>query len=247
VAAPRKVSASNNRAAVASRAGSRSGGGSRQVPRRLGRPVASDGDERRRLIIQVARRLFAQSGYLGTTNRAIADKAGITTGAIYHYFPSKLDVYLAVFEETDEVILARYREVTSDASLNFDERIAAILEVSPQLNVEDETLAAFIITAAFEANHNQDLMPTYQKHDRTIMRFFEQLVDQGVAEGVVSPGAGREAVLDALRVLTLGLTLFSVRVKDPERHRRAAAAIVKSLRGELFPATPARRRRAAAR
>lgn len=232
----RKASPSDIRAA--------GGRGDRQAPRRLGRPVASDGDERRRLIIQVARREFAQAGYLGTTNRSIADQVGITTGAIYHYFPSKLDLYLAVFEETDEVILDRYREATKDSSLGFDERVAAILEVSAQLNVEDQTLATFISTAAFEARHNPDLMPTYRKHDRRIMRFFEQLVDEGVADGVVAPGAGREAVLDALLVLTLGLNSFSVRIKDPERHQRAVAATVKALRGELFPPSPARRRSA---
>ena len=212
--------------------------------RRLGRPVASDGDERRRLIIEAARRQFAHSGYVGTTNREIADLAGITTGAIYHYFKSKQDVYLAVFEETDQLILDRYREATSDRTLSFDEMIGRILEVSSQINSEDETHAAFIASASVEAHRTPELMPSYRQHDRTMMQFFEQLVDAGIEEGALA-AESRSDVLDVIRVLTLGLTWFSVRVHDPELHRRATHATVQALRGQLFPAQKSRRRRAA--
>ncbi len=212
--------------------------------RRLGRPVASDGDERRRLIIEAARRQFAQSGYVGTTNREIAEAAGITTGAIYHYFESKQDVYLAVFEETDRLILERYREATAEGSLSFEEMIGRILEVSSQINSEDETHAAFIASASVEAHRSPGLMPSYRQHDRKMMQFFDGLVDAGIEEGALSAEA-RTDVLDVIRVLTLGLTWFSVRVHDPERHQKATHATVQALRGELFAAAKPRRRRAA--
>lgn len=206
--------------------------------------MASDGDERRRLIIEAARREFARSGYVGTTNREIAEQAGITTGAIYHYFKSKQDVYLAVFQETDRVILARYEEVTADTSLSFDEMVARLLEVSSQLNSEDESLAAFLASASVDAHRDPNLLPTYQQHDRKMSEFFAQLVDTGIEEGIV-PSGSRSDILDAIRVLTLGLTWFSVRVHNPEAHRRATAATVQALRGQLFSAPQARRRRAA--
>lgn len=234
-----QTKASSTKVAKAAKAGQakpRSGSA-----RRLGRPVASDGDERRRLIIEAARRQFSQSGFVGTTNREIADAAGITTGAIYHYFESKQDVYLAVFEETDRLILERYQEATADGSLSFAEMIGRILEVSSQINSEDETHAAFIASASVEAHRTPALMPSYRQHDRQMMQFFEGMVDTGIEEGVLDPEA-RSDVLDVIRVLTLGLTWFSVRVHDPERHRRATHATVQALRGELFAAPKPRRR-----
>jgi AcrR family transcriptional regulator len=213
-------------------------------PRRLGRPIASDGDERRRLIVESARRQFALSGYAGTTNREIAEQAGITTGAIYHYFRSKLDVYLAVFEETDRVILERYGQVTSDPTMSFDEMVAAILEVSSQMNREDESLAAFITSASVDAHRTSDLMASYKGHDRQMAGFFEQLVDRGIEEGSLDP-ALRSDAMEAIRVLTIGLTWYSVRVHDPEAHRKATLATVAALRGQLFaPVRPRRRRQA---
>ena len=216
----------------------------RATRRRLGRPIASDGDERRRLIIEAARREFARCGYVSTTNRKIAEQAGITTGAIYHYFASKKDVYLAVFEETDRVILTRYGEVTSDSSLGFDDMVARLLEVSSQMNSEDENLAAFLASASVDAQRDPDLLPTYREHDRKMMGFFSQLVDTGVEEGVLDERL-RSDILDAIRVITLGMTWFSVRVHDPEAHRRATAATIQAMRGQLFPASQPSRRRVA--
>jgi AcrR family transcriptional regulator len=179
---------------------------------------------------------------VGTTNRDIAEEAGITTGAIYHYFVSKVDLYLAVFEETDRLILERYEEATSDASLSFSERLAALLEVSSQMNTEDESLAAFLTMASFEAHRNPVLLKSYVVHDAKMMDFFGTLVDQGVAEGAIETGADRQQVLDALRVLTLGLTWFAVRTHDPLAHRRATDATVKLLQGRLVT-VPKRGRR----
>jgi AcrR family transcriptional regulator len=215
----------------------------RRLAKPLGRPVASDADERRRRIIEVARRQFARSGYVGTTNREIADEAGITTGAIYHYFASKLDLYLAVFEETDRLILQRYSEVASASSLSFDQRVASLLEVSSQMNSEDETLAAFLTMASFEAHRNPELLKSYQSHDAKMVAFFEDLVDQGLIEGGFAPEVSRREVLDALRVLTLGLTWFAVRAHDPVAHRRATDATVKLLEGRLVAGTKKSRRR----
>ena len=67
------------------------------MKRRLGRPSQGDAAETRQRILDEARRAFTTRGYDNTTNREIADGAGITAAAIYHYFPSKVDLYVAVF------------------------------------------------------------------------------------------------------------------------------------------------------
>ena len=63
---------------------------------KLGRPIGCEGaDTRNRLLVE-ARRSFATEGFDATTNKSLAKAAGITTAAIYHYFPSKVDMYVAV-------------------------------------------------------------------------------------------------------------------------------------------------------
>ncbi|MFM8957708.1 MAG: helix-turn-helix domain-containing protein [Actinomycetota bacterium] len=57
--------------------------------RRLGRPCQGDAGETRLRILREARNAFTTRGYDNTTNREIAQGAGITAAAIYHYFPQR--------------------------------------------------------------------------------------------------------------------------------------------------------------
>ena len=72
--------------------------------KKLGRPCSTDAGETRERLIHEARASFATIGYDATTNRTVAAAAGITTGAIYHYFPSKLDMYVASFEQVQNMV-----------------------------------------------------------------------------------------------------------------------------------------------
>lgn len=47
-------------------------------------------------ILDTAERLFAQNGFDGVSTKKIAEQAGVTIGALYHYFKSKESVYDAV-------------------------------------------------------------------------------------------------------------------------------------------------------
>jgi AcrR family transcriptional regulator len=54
----------------------------------------TEDNERRRQILEAARRVFSQRGYHGVTVRAIAAEAGLKSAAhLYFYFPSKADIY----------------------------------------------------------------------------------------------------------------------------------------------------------
>src|SRR5262245_1157972 len=62
----------------------------------------------RRLLLEVSLELFVRHGYAGTTVRAIAKKAKISPGLMFHYFPSKqalLEEHVGVVERgIDEVV-----------------------------------------------------------------------------------------------------------------------------------------------
>src|SRR5438093_7075167 len=65
----------------------------------------------RRELLRVARDLFSERGYAGTTLDEVADRTGVTKGALYHHFRDKLQLFRAVFEELekelcDAVVLA---------------------------------------------------------------------------------------------------------------------------------------------
>jgi AcrR family transcriptional regulator len=53
----------------------------------------------RRLILDAALDLFSHQGYRSTSVRDIAERAGVSTGNLYHHFPDKENMYLALFDE----------------------------------------------------------------------------------------------------------------------------------------------------
>ena len=76
-----------------------------RTQRKLGRPADTDSSDTRQRIVQCALDVFAAEGFEGTTNKDIALRAGISSAALYHYFPSKADLYVAVCSSMTDVFV----------------------------------------------------------------------------------------------------------------------------------------------
>ena len=61
-------------------------------------------------IVEAALRCFVELGYAKTTTTAIAEKAGLSRGAMLHHFPSKLDIVRAAVEHLHAKRLKAFRK-----------------------------------------------------------------------------------------------------------------------------------------
>ena len=59
----------------------------------------------RAALLRSARTLFAEKGFAGTGREEIAERAGVTRGALYHHFASKTEVAAAVVAEIEEELV----------------------------------------------------------------------------------------------------------------------------------------------
>lgn len=76
---------------------------------------------------------FLSYGYEKASMRRIAQKAGVTTGAIYGYFPSKEALFEDLTWEAGEELLREYRKVHEDyARLSPAEQAGQLLTVTDQ-------------------------------------------------------------------------------------------------------------------
>ena len=64
-------------------------------------------EQTRRALLGAARECFAQSGYRGAAAEEIVRRAGVSRGAMYHYFGDKLGLFREVVEEIEADIDAR--------------------------------------------------------------------------------------------------------------------------------------------
>jgi AcrR family transcriptional regulator len=58
-------------------------------------------------LLAAARTLFARSGYTNVGTEEIVRLAGVTRGALYHQFPAKEDLFLAVYEQVEQELTER--------------------------------------------------------------------------------------------------------------------------------------------
>jgi AcrR family transcriptional regulator len=68
----------------------------------------------RAALLAVARKHFARHGYSKAEMGRIAAEARVTTGAVYHHFTNKKDLFIAVAENLEAEILATAASISDD-------------------------------------------------------------------------------------------------------------------------------------
>jgi AcrR family transcriptional regulator len=71
-------------------------------------------------LIRAARTLFARHGYAAVGTEQIVRRAGVTRGALYHQFPGKEDLFLAVYEQVEEELTRRIGESLGEVTSPFE-------------------------------------------------------------------------------------------------------------------------------
>src|SRR4051794_11895849 len=86
-------------------------------------------DARREQILAAAKRCFLRSGFHETSMQDLFAESGLSSGAVYRYFPSKEDMILAIAEENlrDMAVLI-HALATSRHSEGLGAALAEVLE-----------------------------------------------------------------------------------------------------------------------
>src|SRR4051794_17116212 len=86
-------------------------------------------------LVAAGRQLFGEAGYASTSVDDVAAEAGGTTGALYHPFTTKADLFAAVFENVHEQLLVRAAQTSARSRTAigklleaFDSFLDAVLE-----------------------------------------------------------------------------------------------------------------------
>lgn len=147
--------------------------------------------ERRQIILNAAAELFSLSGYDRTSIRDIATKVGLLPGSVYHHFPSKEELYLAVLREGFVTQMARIKKAVEKGKDPWDklrraceEHVHGIVDSSPIHRITGHNLALSDDPAlqdkirpyrqAYENIFRQliDELPTNGQVDRSLLRLF---------------------------------------------------------------------------
>lgn len=83
-------------------------------------------NERRAQLLNAAREVFVKQGYHSAAMDEIAERAGVSKPVLYQHFPGKLDLYVALLDDSCDVVVQAVRVALESTSDN-KQRVAATM------------------------------------------------------------------------------------------------------------------------
>ncbi|HZQ39002.1 MAG TPA: TetR/AcrR family transcriptional regulator [Dehalococcoidia bacterium] len=192
---------------------------------------------RRQQILRAAAACFARKGFHQATMQDICDEAGLSPGAVYRYFASKLELIAALCDDS----LRRHTELISAAAQGrdfsglADEVIAAYFGPGGELEQDDK--GALDLELIAEASRNPEIGAIGRRSFAGLRGIFAALVASAQERGEIAPE------LDPQAVATMALSFYHglqiQKLLDPAIETQPYVAVMKALLGGRFRPTEA--------
>lgn len=162
-------------------------------------------------LLNVAEKLFAESGYESTSVSSICHTAGVSKGAFYHHFSSKQTLFLELMQRwlgslEKQLTELEGREVeVPEKLLSMAHVVGEVLELGgPQLSIYLEFWN--------QALRDRDVYSALSKPFDDFLEFFSGLLDRGMERGVIKDTNSEMA---ARIVISIGIGLLFQGLLDP--------------------------------
>lgn len=196
-----------------------------EVSRKRGRPADTDSTDTRDRIVKCARVCFAAEGFEGTTNRDIAETAKVSSAALYHYFPSKVDIYIAVCDSITEIFVDVFARV-KESEMTLEGRLVALFSEVGVSEANAPSTVGFITgISAVKRKHPE----VSRGADVFVTEFRGNIVDliaTAKESDRILQGTTVQALADLVTSVLAGLSRMSAR-GEQSRHVSVAASFLK--------------------
>jgi TetR/AcrR family fatty acid metabolism transcriptional regulator len=139
-------------------------------------------EEKRRLILEAAVRVFARDGFHTSRVGDIAEEAGVAHGLLYHYFSSKDEVLRTVFSENWAELLGRFEAVEASEE-PADEKLRGIVKILLRTWRNDPALVTVMVREVGRSPH----LATQVEDIGEAFAVIQRVIEEGQAEGVFRP------------------------------------------------------------
>jgi AcrR family transcriptional regulator len=138
--------------------------------------------EKKRHITDTAAGLFAQKGFDRTTVADICKSADISTGSLFHYFPTKRAIFLEIFEQDgrdNAAMFAKARELSPwDGVLMVVDHLCV-----PAL---DRTVAGLVLEVVAQASRDRELWELVARNEQVVRDELAALLQQAHDAGQIA-------------------------------------------------------------
>jgi AcrR family transcriptional regulator len=141
---------------------------------------------RRDELLDVAQQLFAEKGYEATPVNAIIDRAGVSKGTFYHYFPSKEELLDCLVGRTTDGVLLVARKAAASVTTGAAAKLSAFFLAASRWKAANREAVVALTSALFR---DENILLRYKGTRRWLeaaVADMAGIIREGVAEGVFS-------------------------------------------------------------
>ncbi len=182
-----------------------------------------------REILAHARLLFATHGFHRTSTDMICKTAGISSGSLFHYFPTKKAMILAVVQQEARSLAEDMSALSAlgDPVVALEHFLESLVQA-----VDDVTERNLVLEIAAEAGRDADVAALSGTGDDALRNGLQALVRRGAETGVFTPVVSASQFAEAVLVLVDGI--YSRSSADPDYSAaQAAPGLLSILRAAL--------------
>lgn len=143
------------------------------------------------LILEAALDCFVEQGYHGTSIRLIAARAGLSVPGLYHHYASKQALLVAIMSHAMEELWERSLAALDEGGDDVVRRLDLLVECLVLFHAHRRDLA-FIAVSEIRSLVGQAREDHIAARDRQ-QRLMDDVVEQGVADGLFTTPFAREA------------------------------------------------------
>lgn len=207
-------------------------GRSTPAPKR-GRPVG-DHKAKRAELLEAAMHVIAQDGFAAASLRKVAQRAGVTTGAVTYYFANKEEMITAIAER----LFDKFDEQMVDPSHDPLDIRATTEQFLTWTNASDVWHSVFQMIA--HARHEPAFAAVMQRRNAQYHKRLTTVVEQAQKLGRIRDDIAANLLADQLMAMSDGwLMLFPI---DPERFKPRRIKLLLDAVGTLIAPVAAPRR-----
>lgn len=185
-------------------------------------------------LVAIAREVFSQYGYDGSTFKEVARRAGLTRAAIHYHFANKHAMYHAVTESTyTDVVAPAIDRAAQETGLA--RQLTLFMEAAGELIAQDRSVAAFLCLSAAECQSRPELRDPDHCAVTVTRRFLTWAVNDAVDRGELPYATRVEPLVDALAAMLSGIGFFAAFVGTPPQIRGMVLEMQQLVTGKLWP------------
>jgi len=189
--------------------------------------------ERRSQILRAARAVFIEKGYLAARVEDVAERAGLSKGAVYFYFDSKRELFMALVQEEHEQTYSFLDLAEEDGRPG----IVKLLDLGQKYLDYFAGLKSpprFFLMMCEQGIRDDEIREECQAVHQQFVDAAARILAQGMAEGSIREG-DPAAIASLLKAMIDGLAGESAIGIRPEKERLIQDGLPMILHGLLAP------------